>query len=380
MDGPPKRPGPDLSRGPAPVALLGMLALIAATEWTIGSRLDLDLIQPATLSWRIAREDAHSLALGANLLVLGDSLAKHGLLPTVIDPRIGGRSCNLAACAAQPTTSLVLLREALDAGARPDAIVVDFSPDLLLGEPEYNRRNWPELLNCSDLPAFARESDSIDLTIRVGLAMLLPSYRTRHELRDHLRNGVEGTSNPNRGMNTLYQKHWSTHRGGQFTPPNPAFRGEVSEAELQTLAADRFWCHSVNRRAIESFLGLAESHGIRVYWLLPPVSPALQARRDTSGAEVRHEAFVRSFQSKHPNLTILDARRAGYDWPVFQDARHLVDAGTLALSQSVADAIADGSTGWVALRAYEAPEQFENLENVHQTMMALELEDGTARR
>ena len=380
MDDRANRPGPRPSRGSAPVAFLAMLALIAAIESGLMASIRLDVTNPATLTWRLARDAVSRDAPGCRALYFGDSLVKHGLLPPVIDPWIGGRSYNLAVCAAAPLTSYVLLRDALEAGARPDSIVVDFAPDLLVGEPGYNLRNWPELLSWRDLTTLALDGESPGLAIQVGLGKLVPSYRARLEIRDLLSGTLGGIPTLHRSTNVLYTKHWSDNRGGQLTPPNPAFTGAVSEEELQTLLADKFWCHKVNRRAIEGILRLAESRSIRVYWLLPPVSPALQARRDSSGSEARHEAFVRSFQAKHPGLVVLDARRAGYDWPVFQDARHLVDAGTLALSEAVGVAVSDQATGWVMLPSFRAPARIEGLADVNQTRMALELESRPPRR
>src|SRR5262249_6150846 len=50
----------------------------------------------------------------------------------------------------------------------------------------------------------------------------------------------------------------------------------------------------------------------------------------------KYEAFVRSFQARHPRvLTILDARRAGYGPAMFVDATHLGGRGAIALSREV---------------------------------------------
>lgn len=366
---------------PVPAGLLGMLVLVAGIEGLVASRA-LDVTSPATLTWTLSAEAARDEARQCRLLCFGSSLVKHGLLPGVLEPELDGRAFNLAVCAAQAPTSYYLLQHAIEAGARPEAVVIGFAPDLLTGGPEHNVRNWPELLDLGDCLELARTARDPELFARIALGRLCPSYRCRLEARDWIAGLLAGRETSPRALNRLYKRHWTVNRGGQFTPPNPAFNGNVAESEHQALLSDRFWCHRVNRRYIQRFLDLAESRGIRVYWLLPPVSPALQARRDASGAEAKFERFIRAIQARHPRLVVLDARRSGYEVPVFQDARHLVADGTLTLSADVASVIVRDteSPGWVALPHFRPLPLDKPFEDVNQSRLALQaIESRDAR-
>jgi hypothetical protein len=355
-----------------PAGLLGMVALVAVVESGLATR-HLDTTSPATLTWRLSDQAARRGARSARVLVLGESLMKHGLLPEVVESQGAGPTVNLAVCAAQAPTSYYLLKHALDAGARPEAVVVGFAPDLLIGDPKYNARNWPELLDPLDGLELARASRSADLLAGTALGWLLPSYRCRFEIRPWIAAALRGEGASPRAINELYTHHWTRHRGGQLTPVNPAFHGEVSDAEAATLLADRFWCNRINRRYIERLLRLAESRDIRVYWLIPPVSPALQARRDATGADAKYDAFVRRVQTAHPRLVVLDGRHSGYDWPVFQDARHLVADGTIALSADVGEIVAHGEppSGWVHLPEFRPRPHDDRLEDVNRSRIVL---------
>lgn len=362
-----------------PAGLLGMLAVIALVELFV-ARHRLDLTSPATLTWALSGQAARTEARRCRVLCFGESLMKHGLLPAVLEGRLTGRVYNLSVCAAQAPTSYYLLKRAFDSGARPDAVVVDFAPDLLTGGPEYNGRNWPELLSWPetlDLAVSARDSG---LFLTVALGKLLPSERTRHEVRALFSGWLHGQNVSPKQTNRLYTRQWTVNRGGQFTPPNPLFTGAVSEVQQTAIMSDRFWCGKINRRYIDRFLDLASSRGARVYWLLPPVSPAVQARRDASGADARLDAFLKQVQARHPRLSVLDARHCGYPSPVFQDARHLVAGGTLALSESVAEVIArNDRTPWISLPTYRPREPDPRLEDVNGSRIALEARSGTRK-
>ncbi len=60
---------------------------------------------------------------------------------------------------------------------------------------------------------------------------------------------------------------------------------------------------------------------------------------------MQHEAFIRSLVARYRGtLTVLDARRSSYPDAFFADATHLNRRGAIALSRSVAAAIAARET------------------------------------
>ena len=99
---------------------------------------------------------------------------------------------------------------------------------------------------------------------------------------------------------------------------------------------EAFYVDRSNAEGMERLLRLADERKIRVYWLLTPLSPGLQAWRDRSGSEARFEEWVRRFQARYPQVvTVLDARHVVSDPSMFIDATHLAGRGAIVLSHVV---------------------------------------------
>ncbi len=79
-----------------PWGFAGMLALVVAIEWFVASK-GRELCDPVSLSWRFSAKSAESDAPGCEVLCLGDSLIKHGLVPSIIEKETGRRTVNLSA-------------------------------------------------------------------------------------------------------------------------------------------------------------------------------------------------------------------------------------------------------------------------------------------
>src|SRR5262249_49103923 len=141
-------PGPDdpARTGPfsLPVGLLVALVAIAAVELGFESRSE-EFTEPCSFIWRMSWRQEVERAPGQEVLCFGDSRAKHALLPRVIQQWTGMQCYNLAVSAAPPVLTEMMFRRALDRGARPRVIVVDFKPSLLARPPEIAMRLWQEV-------------------------------------------------------------------------------------------------------------------------------------------------------------------------------------------------------------------------------------------
>jgi hypothetical protein len=91
---------------------------------------------------------------------------------------------------------------------------------------------------------------------------------------------------------------------------------------------------------VARFLSLARSHAIPVFWVLPPVVATRRERIELSGIAAAYEAFVSSFLTDYPGVTILDGQSLEWDTRAFRDPIHLNRDGAVALSLSIARAIA----------------------------------------
>src|SRR5262245_5292812 len=128
-------------RGVTPWGLVGMIPLVWAVEGFVARHEDGVQSQVAR-SWKASAVAAGAGAVGRDVLYLGDSQVKLGLLPRVVEGRTGLSGYNLAVLRGMPASSYGLLRRALDAGARPKAVVVDFNPGLLATRQRLNAPHW----------------------------------------------------------------------------------------------------------------------------------------------------------------------------------------------------------------------------------------------
>jgi hypothetical protein len=340
-----------------PWGVLGMVGLVLVVEGTV-SRRRLEFSDPVRLSWRFAERAARVDARGCEVLCLGDSLVKHGLIPSVMRSESGFTSVNLAAARAPALATYFLLRRAIDSGARPSAIVIDTKPAVLIGGADYNAPYWPAALSPRECLELGWITGKSQLGLAALTARLLPSLESRLELRSGVRDGFVDTRDPIPEINRVLWRNWSVNGGANVASLDSSYGGELSPEIRERLHPDRWYVDRSNAIGIENSLKLAALRGIRLFWLLPPISAGLQRWREQCGSERKYEQFVRSFLARYPRvLTVLDARRVAARSSLYVDATHLSGRGAIVLSRAVARALkeeledpaADSSGGWVTL-------------------------------
>ena len=364
-----------------------MLALVLLVEGTV-ARHPLDFSDPVSLSWRLAAGSARDEAPGCAILGIGDSLVKHAVIPRAIEDRLGARAVNLGVARGPAPATYFLFRRALDAGARPEAVVINFKPSVLIGSPRYNLRYWQEILTFHEALDLTRTGGGGSLLTEIVLGRLLPSIRGRLEVRGAVAAALRGEPSPMRRINRICKRNWSVNGGANVAARNAAFTGVVSAKDHKTLYSHKWYCHKANAVYVRRVLDLAAARGIRVYWLLPPLAPALQARREETGAEAGFLGFVRSLHARYPNLTIVDGRHAGYDASLFVDATHLDGRGAAVLSADLAALLARDRAGrppgarWVNLPDHAGRSPALALEDVEEStrILASAPENRPARR
>jgi hypothetical protein len=353
-----------------------MVALVLAVECFIASRW-LDFSDPVSLNWRLAAQEAVSAAPGCDVLLLGDSLVKHGLVPKVIEERSGHRVHNLGIARGPAPLTYFVFRRALDAGATPSAVVVDFKPGVLAGDVLYNLRNWQEIATPRECLDLALADGGGSFLTPLVLGRLLFSVRGRLEIRANLQAALRGEHAPFYLMNRVLLRNWSINRGASVAAANPAFHGELTPEHEAALAQRVWYCHKLNAQYIDRIFELAAARGIKVFWLLPPLAPRLQERREHSANEAGYLALVRSVMRRFPNVTILDGRHAAYAPSLFIDPTHLNGRGASALSLDVANVLRRDraqpalQSRWLDLPRYRKRPFETPLEDVEQTKLAL---------
>jgi hypothetical protein len=358
-----------------PFGLLGMVAMVAMVESTL-ARHPLQFSDTASLSWQLAVEAIPVEAKGCEVAVLGDSLVKIGVIPEVIRAGSGLSTYNFAMAQAPAPATYFMLRRLIEAGARPSSIVVDFKPSVLAGGPRFSLRHWQSVLDLRESFELARESRSPRMLVDIELGRVLPSYRDRLEIREAIRSSLLGETAPTYSTNRLALRNWSINRGAHLNSSRSSFPGEVTPEIHKKLLSDGWKCHRINAIFVDRILTLAEAHQIPVVWLIPPLPPQLQARRERSGADTGYLEFVRSIQSKHHELTVLDGRHSGYDDSTFADHTHLNGRGAIAMSRDLAAILASpgGRPRWVDLPRFVDRAGTFSIEDVDQSRVALEVE------
>lgn len=333
-----------------PWGLVGMIVVVVAIESSV-SRRWLDFSDPTSLSWQFADRAARADARGRDVLFLGDSLVKHGLVPSVFERESGLKGVNLSAARAPALLSYFVLRRAIESGARPSAIVIDTKPAVLMGGVEYNAHYWPAALTAGECLGLGWLAGKRPLGFAAMTARLVPSLQSRLEIRSGIAAALEGKADPIREINRLLWRNWSVNDGANVAMLDSPYRGELADDLEEKLHPDRWHVDGSNAEGLDRLLKLAARHRIRVYWLLPPISPGLQAWRERSGSEAKYEEFVRAYRERYPKVvTVIDARGIAREPALYVDATHLSGRGAVVLSRAVGQALKGEPTdGWIEL-------------------------------
>jgi hypothetical protein len=340
-----------------PWGLLAMVVLVAAVEGFCKSQEDGPLASPLRESWRFAGRAAARQAARSSVLSFGDSLVKFGVSPGVLQSVTGLPAYNLAAYGGPPSFSLHALERAIEAGARPRALILSFLPANLAMPPRYYLQNgmlsaspW----ECLDLAITARDGALFGELIA---GRLLPSVRRRYEIRDWSRSALLGRVDAGEPARLLASRRleWRKGRGGERLPAGPPRRIEADPTDPNLFPT--FWAwDQAQGKYFERFLDRADALGVPVFYLLAPLPPAVQDLRERTGLDTWHTEIVRRVKTRHPGLIVVDARYCRYPDSAFFDTAHLNALGAERLSRDLAEVIRlalDGSSAppahWVNL-------------------------------
>ena len=306
-------------------------------------------------SWTFAAQAATGEAVDRDVLLLGDSMVKMGLLPALIEERSDGQLqvYNLAAFDAPPSVADVLLRRAVGAGSRASVVVVNLMPHQLARSPvdPVLRRAWTELLSPREAIALAGALGLPDLPGSTVLGRLIPSVRQREEIRLTMLAELDGRARSSRNIVRLCRRNWTVNLGAHVLPTREE-PGRINAANTQ-LFPGCFVPDPAAMASVVRLLSLARDQGMQFYWLITPLHPEAAERHRVSGLSAAYEAEVRRLVKDFPNVVVLDARHLGIEASQFVDAVHLDRDGAILLSSAVADVLTAASPGadrrWVKL-------------------------------
>jgi hypothetical protein len=327
-----------------------------------------DLASYQALGTRFAARQATTSAPACAVLVLGDSQMKFGFDPTRLERTLGFSAFNLAVPGTPPALSQAILARALDAGARPRAIVLGHMT--LWGNPRDNLGEFSEILDPVESLELARTSQDPGLLATVVTRRLFPSLRYRAALRASLLARFEdglphGGAGPGRRAIELLHE-WETHQGAQSVTADGRFDGRMEPQLEQRLFSQPWRVNPFHDSYLRGTLAVAAAHDIPVFWVVAPIVPAAQARRDVLGYDARHTRNLRAIFSKTPGVIVLDARHSDYPVSAFFDSCHLNADGAAALTAAIARAVGDHlahpretpaapAPRWIELAPFDGP-------------------------
>ena len=303
-----------------PWGLAGMLGLIVLVEafLTAGAGRFVTLSQAQHQFARGACREA----AGSAVLCFGDSQIKEGLAPRVIESASGSRTYNLAIAGGLPPGAFLLLRHALDAGARPSAVVLGFHPDNLKIHPGCDLFNLSELMRVRDGLEFAWTERDPTIFARLAANWLLPSYHYRLRIRAEARSLLGGTPTFEARMLAGFRRNWDRNRGAMILPINGASTTAGRFWDEPDLTR-KWWCQPANAVYLRKFFDLAGRRGIPVYWLMSPMHPRIATEQARIGLDDDFTRFLERRQRRDSNLVVLDGRHSGFAAPLFVDTSHL---------------------------------------------------------
>ena len=317
-----------------PAGLLGALVLIASAESFLAWN-EMDYTTSTRTEWTLSRQAATVEAPRHSVLALGTSMAKLGLYPAVVARESGQTAYNLAYCAGRIPGSYHLLKHALEAGARPKAVLLEVHPTYMETPFDDGVNAWPNLLEPADCLDLAWSARDASFFARTMLAKILPSYNCRAEIRASIVGALAGQASQNRHINQIVVRNFARNSGAYVSRRPHPYHGEISP-HLANLYLQPTWkSNPLNEQYLRRILDLCTANEIQVFWLIPPFVPTLQALREQLGSDAAYTFWTEKIRQQYPGMIVLDARKAGYDFPYFLDAAHLDFPGAVAFSAEV---------------------------------------------
>jgi hypothetical protein len=330
-----------------------MIALVATTELLI-DRSALDFSTPSAECWRRAGKLA-TQARDAKILCFGTSLVKTGILPRILQKRTGSRATNLAVYSGPIPASYFLLRRAVEAGARPSALVIDCQNLAVPGRrledqaAEYllDTRLWTDLLDLRDCLDLAWSTRQPDFFVKTLLSWTFPSVKARFEIRAAALGALAGQTDSPREVIQVHRRNWAVNQGTHVFPhveDRPLPQDEPGDAEKlvdpATIAPDDAVLDTLTGQYARRLVALANEHRIAIFWLLPPLRRQQQARRTGDGEDACQIRLARTMQAHADRLTIVDGRPSRFSPSVFADPIHLDAKGAAIFSDAVGTVMA----------------------------------------
>ena len=253
-----------------------------------------------------------------DIQVMGDSVAHGGLFTDVAQSKLTGRSViNEALPGTGPEFTCWMLARQADANTLPKLIVYAPSPhtfvtdrtSLLVGS----------YLTWGEIARLGLWRERLNETVYGMMTKLSFSLRNREYIANRMKQG-KAVETPSAGPKPNH------------APGIP----KCQEKDLNPMYKTPFTISTVNHRALDKFLEIAESHSIPVLWIKPPMPTAVLSARNTNGFFTAYDTFLAGMAARHMGLKFQPGAPQPMpdDW--FQDQSHVNAEGALHWTQDLA--------------------------------------------
>ena len=340
-------------RKPWPTGLIGMLVLVTAVERCV-ARHELMYASVAEAAWKWSGEHVAS-ASGRPVIGFGDSLIKNSVLPSVIEARAGVKAWNFAVPSGVAPLHYFLLRRLIRAGERPEAVLLDGeSVDV---DPMFDHRVWERTLRVDESVNLAWTTRDAGFLTDVALSRAPPHVfgPARCPREHHVGPRGEGTGRTLRGLPSLAELEPKRRRVRSPGPTRPARRrpARPTWSALPTAPPPRSRTRSTTSTSRGSSAWPPRT-ACAVYWVLPPLHPEVQARRERFGRDAWAVDYARQLLADHSGLKVIDGRHAAYPPEALFDHSHLSRTGAVVFTDAVGRIIRDrDGPRWIELPRYD---------------------------
>jgi hypothetical protein len=369
-----------------------MLAIVAASEMFLAAH-PADFAEFSASDWRLAKRALTGDARDAQVLCFGSSLLKFGLVPELIERRTGLTTFNLSLMGGQAASSYFLLRDALEAGARPAVVLLDcqdlpskpWLPDVRGLGLEAHVRSWPELLSVAQSAELAWTARDPAFFGTVVARKLLTSFKARREVKSNLGQLLRKGDTSSRRQFRAQERNWALNRGTLLMGRRPRNSTAIGPGRMRE-PTEEWSPDPVSLEYLRRFLALAAENGMEVVWVIAPTSPEHEGLRVKTGQHAYYTKLAEDLQREFPGMTVLDGRAPGYGRGVFIDDSHLDRVGATAFTSDVAEVLAGKLGGrkpavqWVALPPFRERIRPAGKEDMDESRLALGSKKGGARR
>ena len=324
------------------VAATTMIASFAAV-WLWVATMKMAYLDPEYAFWRARQDLVQNCDLG-EMLILGDSRAAAGILPSAMGPR----TTNLAMGGGKPIEALAVLRRALACPVRPRRVVISLDavhfmqPDLF-----WERTVRYDLLDRADL------RDLAALSRETGDWSVFDARRTDGlpaELRIALyRMGFPSLYFGNLLKGGVFLRWWNNQAGYAATIASRGQHFFGTEAGSDAVAIEGTLRHFTPSVVLDAYfdrlLALLEQHGIVSHFVSLPVNQAT-ANATPPTVVTAFQAYLQRKADRFPRFHV-----SGPVLPVWPDRwfgdgfSHLNPAGAAQFSTRLASCVAAWTEG-----------------------------------